>query len=227
MSSERAPIHTEVDPSTNVYGLDIETDTATDGLDPRVGRVLCAAISGPGGEIVVAHADEAALLLELDGWLHDLRPGVLVTWNGAAFDLPYLATRARHHGVADQLGLRLRVDPDLPLRGDPLPGHEGAYRGAWHGHGHLDAYRLFRADVGRTFGLSCSLKALAALVGLDPVEVDASQVHLVPTPLLHAYVASDARCTRQLVLRRWATASAAIDPVVAPTVAAALEGAIA
>jgi hypothetical protein len=32
--------------------------------------------------------------------------------------------------------------------------------------------------------------------------------------LLHAYVASDARCTRQLVLRRWETAAGAIDRIV-------------
>ena len=80
---------------TPVYGLDIETDTATDGLDPQVGRILCIGISGSGGELVLAHHDEAALLADLDDWLADMTPGVLATWNGSAFDLPYLATRAR------------------------------------------------------------------------------------------------------------------------------------
>jgi hypothetical protein len=197
-----------------LYGLDIETDTTTNGLDPQVGRILCAAMSGPGGEIVVANNDEVDLLAELDGWLADLRPGILVTWNGANFDLPYLATRARLLGAP--IGLHLSLDPTIALPGEPLAGHEGAYRATWYGHRHLDAYRVFRADVGRTFGLSCSLKSLAGLLGLAPMQVDGSLVHEVPRPLLHAYVASDARCARQLALRRWATAATAVDPVAQP-----------
>jgi DNA polymerase elongation subunit (family B) len=192
-----------------VYGLDIETDTATDGLDPRVGRTLCIGLSGPGGELVLAHHDERSLLVELDTWLADLTPGVLATWNGAAFDLPYLATRAALLDV--ELGLDLRLDPDVVLRHDPLPGHDGAYRAAWYSHTHVDAYRVFRPDVGRTFGLSCSLKSVAGLAGLQPVDADASRVHELPPDSLYGYVASDARCTRELVLRRWPTARVSID----------------
>ncbi|MEJ5253711.1 MAG: 3'-5' exonuclease [Acidimicrobiales bacterium] len=194
-----------------VYGLDIETDTATDGLDPRVGRVLAAAVAGPDGEVVLAHDDEGALLRTLDRWLADLTPGVLVTWNGAAFDLPYLASRAAINGA--ELGLRLELDASIGLRGDPLPGHEGAYRARWYGHGHLDAFRVFRADVGRTFGLPCGLKAVAGLVGLDHVDTDPTRVHELEQHALHTYVASDARCTRQLALLRWPTAAAAVDRV--------------
>jgi DNA polymerase elongation subunit (family B) len=193
----------------SVYGLDIETDTATDGLDPQVGRVLCVGLSGPGGDLVLAHHDEATLLADLDIWLADLAPGVLATWNGSAFDLPYLATRAVRHGVA--LGLRLELDPDVGLQHDPLPGHDGAYRATWHGHTHLDAYRVFRSDVGRTFGLSCSLKSVAGLVGLTPIHEDPACVHELDPGDLHRYVASDARCTRELALRRWSTAVGAVD----------------
>jgi hypothetical protein len=194
-----------------VYGLDIETDTATDGLDPQVGRVLCVGLSGPSGDLVLAHHDEWVLLTELDAWVHDLSPGVLTTWNGSAFDLPYLATRARLLGVA--LGLHLELDPAVVLRHGPLPGHDGAYRATWHAHTHLDAYRVFRSDVGRTFGLSCSLKSVAGLAGLRPVDEDAARVHELDPDDRHRYVASDARCTRQLVLRRWATAGGAVDHV--------------
>jgi DNA polymerase elongation subunit (family B) len=195
-----------------IYGLDIETDTATDGLDPQVGRVLCVGLSGPGGELVLAHSDEVELLRDLDRWLADLAPGVVTTWNGGAFDLPYLATRASLLGVT--IGLRLELDPGVVLRQGPLPGHEGAYRATWHAHTHLDAYRVFRSDVGRTFGLSCSLKAVAGLAGLSPVDEDPAKVHELAPEVLHAYVASDARCTRELVLRRWATAAGAVDRLV-------------
>lgn len=196
-------------PTRPVYGLDIETDTETDGLDPQIGRILCVGLSGPGGELVLAHHDEQALLLELDRCLAGLTPGVLATWNGAAFDLPYLATRAQR--LAVPLGLHLQLDPAMVLRHGPLPGHDGAYRATWHGHTHLDAYRVFRSDVGRTFGMSCSLKSVAGLVGLAPVDEDASRVHELPRDQLYSYVASDARCTRELVLRRWATAHVAVD----------------
>jgi DNA polymerase elongation subunit (family B) len=194
---------------TPVYGLDIETDTATDGLDPHIGRVLCIGISGPGGELVLAHHDEASMLEDLDEWLADMTPGVVATWNGSAFDLPYLATRAQLLGVT--IGLDLELDPAVVLRHGPLPGHAGAYRATWNEHTHLDAYRVFRSDVGRTFGLSCSLKSVAGLVGLEPVDEDASRVHELSRDDRHAYVASDARCTRELVLRRWATAAGAVD----------------
>lgn len=201
-------------PPVPVYGLDIETDTGTDGLDPRVGRVLCAAVAGPHGVHVVDHRDEARLLEALDTWLEHLPPGVIATWNGAAFDLPYLVTRARLVGVS--LGLRLRLDPAIAVRRGPLPGHEGAYRARWYAHRHLDAYRVFRADVGRTFGLPCSLKAVAGLAGLDPIGTDPARVHELPGPVLHAYVASDARCTRELTLRRWPTAARAVDRLAEP-----------
>jgi hypothetical protein len=205
-------------PPVPVYGLDIETDTGTDGLDPRVGRVLCVAVAGPDGVRVVDHPDEARLLSELDAWMEHLPAGVVATWNGAAFDLPYLASRARLAGVS--LGLQLRLDPAIALRRGPLPGHEGAYRARWHAHRHLDTYRLFRADVGRTFGLPCSLKSVAGLVGLAPVDTDPARVHELPVPVLHAYVASDARCTRELALRRWSTAARAVDRLPEAAIAA-------
>ena len=56
--------------------------------------------------------------------------------------------------------------------------------------------------------LSCSLKAVARLVGLTPVEVDRARIHELP-PALHAYVASDARLTRALAERRWPGAARA------------------
>jgi hypothetical protein len=192
-----------------LYGLDIETDTATDGLDPSVGRVLAVAIAAVDRVEVLDDADEAVLLDRLDRYLADLPAGALITWNGARFDLPYLATRAAIVGIP--LGLRLTLDPRLAGRHDPLPGHAGAYRARWHHHDHLDAYRLYRADVGPALRVPCSLKAIAALAGLEPVEVDASRVHELTPLQMSAYVGSDARCTVELARRRWPTARLALD----------------
>ncbi len=200
--------HTAERPPPPVYGLDIETDTSIDGLDPTVARIVAVAVSGPDGVRIFDDGDESLLLDRVDWHLASLEPGVLCTWNGAAFDLPFLADRSRVAGV--RVGLRLTLDPTIPVR-SPLRGHTAAYRGSWHGHAHLDAYQLFRADVVPALGISGGLKTIARLCGLDPVEITGACIHTYAKDQVSAYVASDARCTRQLVLRRWTTALAALD----------------
>lgn len=200
-------------PPPPLYGLDIETDTVVDGLDPRVAAVVGVALVGPGVDLVL-DGPEPAILAALDRAIAALPPGVLVTWNGAAFDLPFLADRAAAHGI--RLGLRLWQDVSGPPRSRPLPGHPGPYRAAWYGHAHLDGYRLYRADVGAALGLPCGLKPMARLVGLPVVEVARDRIHHLDRAELHAYVASDALLARELVARRWATARLAVDRVGAP-----------
>jgi uncharacterized protein YprB with RNaseH-like and TPR domain len=191
-----------------IYGLDIETDTTIDGLDPAVARVVTVALSTPAGDEVF-EGSEADQLTALDERLAQLSPGVVATWNGAAFDLPFLADRAASHGLA--VGLRLAFDPAIVCRRPPLRGHLGAYRAGWHGHRHIDAYRLYRSDVGPVMRVSCSLKTIARLVGLTPVEVDREHIHALPGDVLRAYVASDARLARQLAERRWPGAAGFVD----------------
>jgi hypothetical protein len=193
---------------TPVYGLDIETDTTINGLDPTVAPVLTVALASPGFEETFT-GPEHVIFSELDDRLTHLEPGVIATWNGAAFDLPFIADRAAHYDM--QLGLRLQLDPDLPMHHAPLPGHRGAYRAAWYRHGHVDAYRLYRGDVGPALRISCSLKSIARLVGLAPIEVDREQIHDLTNEALHAYAASDARLARILTERRWPTAARCVD----------------
>ncbi len=196
-----------------VYGLDIETDTTTNGLDPSVAPVVTAALASPGFEEAFV-GPEHELLADLDERLAQLEPGVIATWNGAAFDLPFIADRASLYGM--QLGLRLELDPTITMRREPLPGHLGAYRAGWYRHGHVDAYRLYRGDVGPSLRISCSLKSIARLVGLAPIEVDRSRIHDLSNEALHAYAASDARLARILTERRWATASRFVDKLEQP-----------
>ena len=196
-----------------VYGLDIETDTSVDGLDPAVSPVVAVAVVSAEHQHVVL-GPEPELLAAVDRLLSRLPPGLLVTWNGAGFDLPFLADRSRLAGVP--LSLRLWADPALGGRDSSLPGHRERYRATWFGHRHLDGYRLYRADVGRTLGLSCGLKPLARLVGLHPVEVDRGRIHQLGREELRAYVASDAHLARQLVLRRLPAAARFADPAGPP-----------
>ncbi len=196
-----------------VYGLDIETDTSLDGLDPRVAPVLTVALS-LGRHDETFSGRESTLLFDLDQRLRTLPPGVLATWNGSAFDLPFLAYRAAVHRL--DLGLRLLLDPALRTSRAPLPGHPGAYRGAWHHHSHLDAYRLYKSDVGPVLRVSCSLKSIARLVGLTPVEVDRTRIHDLSHEALHAYASSDARLARVLTERRMPGATRFIDHLAEP-----------
>lgn len=162
--------------------------------------IVAIAVSGPGTEVVLDGPDEPSMLTELDAMLADLGPGVLVTWNGAGFDLPFIATRAAALGVS--LGLRIRYDASIPGHHDPLPGHPSRVRGSWHALGHIDGYQAYRSDVGRVLPVSCGLKSLARLVGLPLVEVDRSAIHRLSAAERRAYVASDATLARALVARR-------------------------
>ena len=162
------------------------------------------ALASPGYEETFT-GPEHELLGDLDERLGQLEPGVIATWNGAAFDLPFIADRAALYDM--RLGLCLQLDPSITLRREPLPGHDGAYRARWYRHDHVDAYRLYRGDVGPALRISCSLKSIARLVGLAPVEVDRTRIHDLSNEALHAYAASDARLARILTERRWATAS--------------------
>lgn len=191
-----------------VYGLDIETDTTRGGLDPATASIVAVAVAGDGWHRVFA-GDEGAILVGVDRLIGDLASGVLVTWNGARFDMPFLSDRARMCGIP--LGLELVADTQRFSYREPLPGHDGGYRARWHDHRHLDAYQVYRSDVGASLGLPCGLKPLARFVGLNPVEVDRSDIHSLSERQLAAYVASDAVLTRELALRRWATAALAID----------------
>lgn len=184
---------------TPAYGLDIETDTLKGGLDPRVCAIVAVAVSTDAG-VHVAAGPEARLLREVDELVRSLVPGIIVTWNGSAFDLPFLADRARRRRVS--LGLRLRPDPAVVRSHPPLPGHAGAYRASWHGHDHLDAYLAYRSLAADEEG-SLALKAVAARAGLDVLEVDRSRIHELEPGLLARYVANDARLAVELARIRW------------------------
>ncbi len=201
-------------PPASIYGLDIETDTSSDGLDPTVASVVAVAVSSADGDRVFT-GEEPEVLRRLDAHLAALEPGVIATWNGAGFDLPFLAIRAQRHGI--RLGLDIAPDPMLHLRGHRLPGFVTGCRAAWHAHGHLDAYRLYRADTVRTLAIGGRLKVMARACGLDPVEVDPTCIHTLAPEALARYVASDARCTRLLVERRWPGARFAVDRLPVPT----------
>lgn len=191
-----------------IYGLDIETDTTSDGLDPSVASVRAIALSGSRFDDLFV-GEEAELLGALDARLAQLPCGVIATWNGSAFDLPFLADRARLIGV--DLGLRLRLDERLGLQRAPLPGHRGAYRASWHDHGHLDTFRVYAGESLASQRLS--LRALTRWVGSGRHAGGPGRTHTLSNEALHACAPSDARLARILAERRWPAAARMVDRV--------------
>jgi hypothetical protein len=194
----------------DITALDIETDTTpcchlaqeccrSRGLDPARTSITAVAVSDANGDTVLDAAElggEAALLEALERLLAG-RTGTLATWNGAAFDLPFLADRFAAHGIAT--ALRLTADPSIEMKYGALPGHTSAYRGTWGALEHLDVQFRYRSYAQRR-SITWSLKPVARSLGFEPVEVDRTAMHLLSADEVAAYVASDSRLTRQLAL---------------------------
>lgn len=189
---------------THVYGIDMEIDTKAGVVDPAVAAVRSVAISGRNFDDLFT-GSEVEILRDLDHRLSELPAGVLVSWNGSIFDLPYIAERARLIGV--DLGLALCLDPRLTLGRRPLPGHAGAYRAAWGEHRHLDTFRLFGRSGAD--GPQGPMARLARRMGIGGVP--SRPAHDLTAEAVHAHAASDARLARVLAERRWPAALAMVD----------------
>src|SRR4051812_37116972 len=107
-----------------LYGLDIETDTTVNGLDPAHAAIVAVGVSGDVGDVVF-RGPERRLLRSLDAWLRRMPAGVVVTWNGSGFDLPFLADRAARVGI--RFGLELAAEMSVEPRHPPIAGHAFPY----------------------------------------------------------------------------------------------------
>ncbi len=143
--------------------------------------MLTVALSQPGCDEVFVGFEHELLTEGLDDRLAELEPGVLATWNGAAFDLPFLADRK---SLAQQGSSSGSSSGSTRASGcsTPLPGAPVRTGAAWHQHCHVDAYHL----PGRRFGPQ----------------------HRGPARLRQQ---RDARLARVLTERRWASASRFVD----------------
>ncbi len=214
-------------PHHPVYGLDIETghptghDTASgsgrdDGpaVDPRRTIVVRAVLATPAGDQVF-DGDEPRLMQDLDLALARARPGILATWNGSGFVLPYLADRAGIRGI--HLGLRLAADPRRRHRGETLPGHRCAYRAAWYEHRHLDVAGLYRSGRRPLIEVDELLRAIGLAGrgrgsrGIGPADVPGCEL---THDAAHAFATNDARLVRSLVEARLPGVARHLDRIV-------------
>ncbi|MCP5025085.1 MAG: hypothetical protein GY929_02265 [Actinomycetia bacterium] len=168
-----------------LYGLDIEIDTTVDPLDPEVTPIIGVALAGASVDELFT-GPEPLMLADLDRRLQHLEPGVIVTWNGSRFDLPFIATRARVWGTPLHLSL------------EPRPGSDGRLDAAWGRHRHLDARHLYDQSGRGRVRLGRRRTTPAATDELD-------------TEARHANPTSDARLARTLAQRRWGVARRSID----------------
>lgn len=131
---------------------------------------------------------------------------MIATWNGAGFDVPFLAHRFRQLGV--ETGMVSAPTDLVRPKYQALPGsggcHEMHWRGAGvHPHSHFDvAYAS--VELASAAGVKHSLKPVARAAGIEMVEVDRSRIDLLTPAEQDAYVASDAVGTRELALRWFA-----------------------
>ena len=182
------------------YALDIETDTSGGGgLDPRTSRILSVAVAGScGASLVLDDNDEERLLLTLDMWLIVSPPGTITTWNGAAFDMPFIEERARRLG--NRTGLVCVDDPSRAPKYAPQGPRPGCVTATWYDHDHDDiayAWQPYAAD----HNIGWSLKPVARHRGLNPVEEDREKISELTSAQRCVYNLSDAETTLALALQ--------------------------
>lgn len=211
---------------TQIYGLDIETDNTPcetvcetyagkdrcygHGLDPRRSAITEVAVATDptiygGGKVFAGH--EIDILANLQDFLTSLPAGLLVTWNGAMFDIPYLADRAavRDFGPT-AFTLRTAPAPDLVPKYEPLPGHAGGYTATWDirgqqvPHQHLDVAWAYKAKAAE-LDVSWSLKPVCAALGVPMYEIDRTRLHEYTPAQVAEYCLSDASGTRVLAMK--------------------------
>lgn len=220
---ERNPMRT-----SPIYALDIETFNGllpngkkAYGLDPAQSYITEIAVCGPDfGEVFALaggdSANEADLLRGAAFYLSTLEPGIIATWNGRFFDLPFIHDRAVSNGldVEKELGLTLSPRDDVQPKYDFLPGHDVGYEAFWTAHfgNHVTSDISFDfKEFAEMHGVKHSLKPTARAAGLNPIELDRERLHEYTDEERQAYALSDVRITRELALRLYPEGAIELD----------------
>lgn len=200
-----------------LYALDIETDTSKNtaddpdaSLNSTKAGITSIAVYGHGTSLVIDDTDERRLLHTVNVWLMNLPAGVVVTWNGSGFDLPYIADRAALHKY--DFALAVAADPALvPKYQSPNPAHTTGYRGRFGKHLHADiqyAYKVFAEER----GIRWSLKPVCEAAGITMITVDRERMHDLTVAERMAYNLSDTVGTHGLTEMLGDSLSHHIDP---------------
>lgn len=179
----------------SLVAMDIETT----GLSPIESHVVSIAICSDEEFIVWESKNEKRMLDDFAYWLSSRDNGTIVTWNGAAFDWPFLFTRARTVGSKLANMITLTLSETRKPSYSPLDGHEGGYLVSAAGWDHIDVMCPWR-EIGKAEGHSYALKKVARLKGIEVVEVDRTRITELSKQELAAYNISDVDATLQLAV---------------------------
>ena len=190
----------------NLYALDIETFTGVfadgrqaNGLDPNNSRVMSVAVWSASERVYLEAEDEVVVLDLLAAWIEAHPAAVIVTWNGAGFDFPFLAARAEQTGSRLASLLQLTVSHDRVPPYGPLPGFSGGCLVRAGACDHVDVMFAYRG-LAESAGIRNSLKPVSRLFGIEVLEVDREAMHDLDPMELVAYNFSDVRATYLLAL---------------------------
>jgi len=183
-----------------LYAFDIETT----GLDWRKNRITTFAIYGE-GVAIVEEDEELALLDKMHDAFAALPCGIVVTWNGAVFDGPFVYSRVREW-TPDADWPLLMEDSSIKPKYEPQPGFRQigyhpffpAADGLLHRHSDI-AYGYWRSWADAR-GCRHSLKPVAKANGIDVIEVDREHMESLSTEERKAYCLSDVRATYELAM---------------------------
>ncbi len=198
-------------PAERIYAFDAETDTSRGhGLNPLKARITDLSLSTEAGDEVFSDADEADLLTAFDDAIYDLPPGLLLTWNGTHFDLPFLDTRFDRNGLLHH-GFSFIPTPAYPPKYELLPGHDSGLTATYACktgvHAHLDIAYAAKAIADREH-IKWALKPVARALGIDMIELDRTHLERYSEEERRAYVGSDSRGTRQVGMHLLGVATA-------------------
>ncbi|MBD2181033.1 ribonuclease H-like domain-containing protein [Planktothrix sp. FACHB-1355] len=143
--------------------LDIETT----GLDKERDRIIAiGCMTESGNTQIFMQLDEALLLQEFLDYLQSVNPEVLLTYNGMAFDLPFIITRLNALKIKHPFkqARNSRRIPSAQIFGTPIEVNEILYKNT----NHVDAYIcVLRWDfIAKSLTLSYSLKNVVLELGL-------------------------------------------------------------
>lgn len=187
------------------FALDIETDNSDGGgLDPGIGQITAIALLGKDWlwhQQASSEQMERAMLVQFaDALVWSNRP-IIATWNGGAFDFPFLTQRMEHHGVGVPWVLSDRTDREPKYA--PTPPYDAVQN--------VDPVMLHHVDLAYFFGpewcerheCKWGLKYVADQLGLVPEFMEnfkdaGASISESPANILGLYNINDTMLTRDL-----------------------------
>lgn len=192
------------------WALDIETDNSEGyGLDPTHAQIISIALVSHAGAVWFQAArdfgQEGELLSSFGQFLIDNTVGdLIVTWNGGAFDWPFLTTRMARHWIMPPW--ELTDHPTRQPKYEPLRGFDGVQSvETKFGAKHLDMAYVLDKKWAEDHNVSWSLKPVAECLGFRDHRLDMMRgetAHAEDPHMLAAYNIHDALITLRLAL--WA-----------------------